>query len=417
MSSISDFAPKTVSTNRLAELLESHRPGWSLAGEFFTDQNIFKLEMERIFARRWLYAGHVSQVQKSGDYFTYDINRESIIVTRDKAGELRAFYNVCRHRGSRVCIPGSGNANNFVCPYHQWVYGLDGSLIASRFTTPDFEASQFGLQPVAVRTVEGLIFVCLGEGPPDCEEIDTDLRGHLQLHDLASAKICSTRRYTVHANWKLIDENARECYHCPGSHPQYCGAVISAAAATSARAQERARMLQTAQEVRWRGWGLETEGKPFRSGRYHSINRYALHPDAVTESLDGKFVAPLMGKLPHRDVGVVGIGIYPNLLAEACSDHAVTLRFTPISPELTEVEMQWLVDKDAQAGIDFDVEQVEAVWRATAEQDWKLCELNQQGVSSHAYRPGPYTILEWGCDHFDQWCVEQLRSSQTAQQQ
>lgn len=411
MSSISDFALETLSPNKLTELLESHRPGWSLAGEFYKDKSIFKLEMDRIFACRWLFVGHVSQIQDSGDYFTYDIDGESIILTRDEGGELRAFYNVCRHRGARVCTQSSGHSNRFVCSYHQWVYGLDGSLVASRFTEPDFEDSQFGLQAIAVRSVEGLIFIYLGEYPPDCEEIDSDLRAHLKLHDLASAKICSTRRYTVHANWKLIDENARECYHCPGSHPEYCGAVISAAAATSATAQERARNVQSTQELRWANWGLEIKGKPFRAGKHHSINRYALHPGAVTESLDGKPVAPRMGRLPDRDVGVVGIGIYPNLLAEACSDHAVTLRFTPISPDLTEVEMQWLVRGDAQSGIDFDVEKVEAVWRATAEQDWRLCELNQQGVNSRAYRPGSYTSLEWGCDHFDQWYVVQLRNS------
>jgi Rieske 2Fe-2S family protein len=409
--SISDFALETLSLDKLAELLESHRAGWSLAGEFYKDKSIFKLEMKRIFARRWLFVGHVSQIQDYGDYFTYDIDGESIILTRAESGELRAFYNVCRHRGARLCTQSSGHSNRFVCSYHQWVYGLDGSLIASRFTGPDFDDSQFGLQAVAVRSVEGLIFICLAEDPPDCDEIDGDLHAHLKLHDLASAKISSTRRYTVHANWKLIDENARECYHCPGSHPEYCGAVISAAASTSATAQQRARNVQSAQELRWLDWGLETTGKPFRAGKHHSINRYALHPGAVTESLDGKPVAPLMGMLPDRDVGVVGIGIYPNLLAEACSDHAVTLRFTPLSPDLTEVEMQWLVRGDARSGIDFDVEKVEAVWRATAEQDWKLCELNQQGVNSRAYRPGLYTTLEWGCDHFDQWYVEQLRNS------
>jgi len=411
MGDTSQYALETASPTMLSRLLESYQPGWSLAGAFYKDENIFKLEVEKIFARRWLFVGHVSQVPESGDYFTYSIIDESIIITRDESGELRAFHNVCRHRGARVCTQTSGHSSCFICSYHQWVYGLDGSLVASRFTGPDFKGAKFGLQAVAVRLVEGLIFICLGDYPPDCHEIDSDLRAHLRLHDLATAKICSTRRYMVRANWKLIDENARECYHCPGSHPEYCGAVISAAAATSATAQERVRSVQTSQESRWRDWGLETEGKPFRAGKHHSINRYALHPGAVTESLDGKPVAPLMGKLPHRDVGVVGIGIYPNLLAEACSDHAVTLRFTPISPELTEVEMQWLVRKDAQPGIDFDVEQVEAVWRATAEQDWKLCELNQQGVNSSAYRPGSYTTLEWGCDHFDQWCVEQLRSS------
>ena len=393
----------------LSDLLASHRLGWSLARPFYVAPEIFVAEMCHIFRRRWLFAGHVGQIPRAGDYFTYEIDGESLVLLRDHKNELRALYNVCRHRGARICGEGAGHVERLKCPYHQWVYGLDGGLVASRFMASGFDGAQFGLYAAHVRAVEGLIFVCLSDEPADFTEVECDLRAHLTFHHLADAKVCSTRRYRVRSNWKLIDENARECYHCPGSHPQYCGAVISAAAATSATATERARRVQTAQESRWRKWGLATDGKPFHEGTYHSVNRYALHPGAVSESLDGRPVAPLMGNLPDRDVGVVGVGIYPNLLAEVCSDHAITLRFTPLEPQLTEVEMQWLVRGDAREGIDYDPESVEAVWRATAEQDWQLCELNQQGVNSTHYEPGPYSSLEWGCDHFDRWYVSQLR--------
>jgi Rieske 2Fe-2S family protein len=392
---------------RLRSVLDSYCPGWTLERSFYTDTRIFELEMQRIFRRHWLFAGHVSRVTHPGDFFTYEIDGESVILLRDAAGDLRAFLNVCRHRGARICSETAGHVERFSCPYHQWTYGLDGSLLASRFTPEGFDPCRFGLHQIFVTTIEGLIFICFSDCPPGLERVSHDIRAHIALHELATAQICRTRRYSVRANWKLINENARECYHCPGSHPEYCGVVLSAAVATSASGMLRARTVQQDQEARWRNIGLATDGYPFRPDSLHSVNRYALRPGALTESDDGAPVAPLMGSLSDRDVGVVGIGMYPNLLAEVCSDHAVTLRFIPITAQLTDVEMTWLV-RGSAAKSDFDADRVERVWRATAEQDWHLCELNQLGVNSARYEPGPYTSLESGCAHFDAWCVREL---------
>jgi Rieske 2Fe-2S family protein len=213
-----------------------------------------------------------------------------------------------------------------------------------------------------------LIFINLAAEPFDFEPIAADIVPYLTPHELENAKICQTRHYEVHANWKLIDENARECYHCPGSHPEYCHAVISAAAVNSRSKAVEHEIIKKNREAHWKSLGLETASKPFRPESWHSVARYALQPGVVSESLDGQPVAPLMGVFAERDMGVLGIGIYPNFLFQASSDHAVSLRFTPFAATLTKVQINWMVHRGAVEGVDYEVKNVEAVWKATAEQ-------------------------------------------------
>ncbi|PYY11897.1 MAG: hypothetical protein DMG69_02825 [Acidobacteria bacterium] len=399
--------PELAVFKRVATLLEEHRPGLTLPRPFYCDDAIFKLDLHRIFHRSWLFVSHTSHLSHAGDYMVFEFAGESLILLRGATGEIHALFNVCRHRGARICDQPSGHRSSLVCPYHQWTYGLDGALLSARNTGPDFDAREFSLSQAMVRVVEGFVFVSLSDKPPDFSKVEQDLRWHLSLHDLSNARLCHSRQYLVRANWKLIDENARECFHCPGSHPEYCRAVISAGA-TTAHAVEQAAQIQSQKEEYWRSVGIVVEQKPFAPGTWHSVNRYALRPGVVTESLDGNPVAPIMGQVPTRDAGVVGIGIYPNFLAEVCSDHAVTLRFIPVAADLTAVEISWLVHPDAQDHEDYDLNRLTAVWRATAEQDWKLCELNQLGVQSSRYRPGPYALSEWGCRHFVDWYLGEL---------
>lgn len=392
---------------RISALLVRSQRGYTLPQALYCDPDIFELDLRRIFYRNWLFVGHVSQIPQAGDFITYEIGGESLVLLRNRAGSIRALFNVCRHRGARICNRPAGHSSALVCPYHQWTYDLDGTLVAARNCGADFDVSDCSLARASVRVAEGFIFVCLDDPPPDFAVVEQDLHQHLALHELEDVRVCHTRSYLVRANWKLLDENARECFHCPGSHPEYCGAVISAGA-TTPREVEQAARIQAEKEVEWRSLGFDLRQKPFAPGTFHSVSRYALRPGVVTESLDGQPVAPRLGRLPTLDAGVVGIGIYPSLLAEVCSDHAVTLRFTPRAVDTTEVEMAWLVRSDAKEREDYGIDRLTAVWRATAEQDWRLCELNQLGVRSTRYRPGPYASNEWGCRHFIEWYLEEL---------
>jgi Rieske 2Fe-2S family protein len=101
-------------------------PTMSLAQEYFTSPEIHQRDLDRVFKRRWLFAGHASQILKAGDFFTYELDKDSVLIVRDKDARINAFHNVCRHRGSRICTEQSGNTKAFLCPYHNWVYGLDG---------------------------------------------------------------------------------------------------------------------------------------------------------------------------------------------------------------------------------------------------------------------------------------------------
>ena len=392
---------------KIAALLDGYEPGHTLPQALYCDADIFGVDLHRVMYRNWLFVGHVSQLPAAGDFITFEIGGESLVLVRSRAGDIRALFNVCRHRGARICERRAGHASAFVCPYHQWTYDLEGSLVAARNTGAGFDARHYSLAQASTRVIEGFIFACLHESPPEFDAVEQDLRSHLALHELTNTRVCHTRRYIVRANWKLLDENARECFHCPGSHPEYCRAVISAGATTPGEL-ERAARVQAEKESEWRSLGFDVQQKPFAPGTWHSVSRYALRPGVLTESLDGAPVAPLLGRLPTRDAGVVGIGIYPSLLAEVCSDHAVTLRFTPRAAEITEVEMSWLVRADAEEGQDYDLAAMTAVWEATAEQDWRLCELNQLGVRSSRYRPGPYSPNEWGCRHFVEWYLKEV---------
>ena len=201
--------------------LSARTPGWTLAADYYLDGDVFAAELASVFATGWLFAGHTCELAGPGDFVRFDLGDESVIVVRDRDGTLHAHHNVCRHRGSRVCSEPRGTVRAFVCPYHQWTYGLDGTLRAARLMGDGFAKSGFGLAPVVVREVAGLVFVCLAADPPDFDAFAAVVTAQLGPHSLASARIVHRQSYRVQANWKTLVENNRECYHCRGSHPEF----------------------------------------------------------------------------------------------------------------------------------------------------------------------------------------------------
>ena len=207
----------------LDKLIEIQRPGHSLDRAFYSDAAIFERDRERVFRNHWILAAHVTQFEKPGDYRLFDVAGESIILVRDREEGIRAHYNVCRHRGSRVVLEPSGNVPSLTCRYHGWTYALDGSLRAATHMPENFDRSCFGLKPCHVRILEGLVFVSLAEAiPPDFDAISNRLTPFLVLHGLAEARVAVQRTFPVQANWKLVVENYLECYHCKPAHREYC---------------------------------------------------------------------------------------------------------------------------------------------------------------------------------------------------
>ncbi len=204
----------------IEDLIKTRRHGWSLEQPFYVDQAIFALDMERVFRAGWLFAGHSCEIKKPGDFFTYDVAGDSLIVIRQDDGSVRALFNVCRHRGSRICTETSGHAKCLMCPYHQWTYDRDGRLLHNTWMPDDFDKSAFRLEQAHAQVVSGLIFVSLTREPPEFEPND-DLTKLLDKQGVENAKVAYTETYDIAANWKLVIENQRECYHCPAKHKSY----------------------------------------------------------------------------------------------------------------------------------------------------------------------------------------------------
>ena len=201
--------------------------GFSLPREYYASPEIFEHDIEKVFLRDWLYVGHISQIPQPGDFITYEFADESIIIARTRNDEFKAFTNVCRHRGARVAQEACGNAKLFRCPYHNWIYELDGSLKSAPGMKEQLDKADFGLRPVWLDVWRGLVYINLSDDQPR-DTITEWLAPAVEAvtgHGFPQMKIARTLHYDVPANWKLIMENYRECYHCRAAHPQFCTTV------------------------------------------------------------------------------------------------------------------------------------------------------------------------------------------------
>jgi len=393
---------------KLEQMITARRPGWTLEGAFYNDDEIFREDMERVIRPNWLCAGHLGRIPKSGDYFLFDVAQDSIIVIRGGQGEVHALYNTCRHRGSRICLETFGHASTLVCPYHQWVYRPDGALRSARHMPEGFDRSAFGLARAHCEIAEGLIFICLGESAPDFTPFVRDIVPRMKPHGLGTAKVAYTKSYMVAANWKLVLENSRECYHCASGHPQYCKAVAFAAGLDSPVLARQDLDVEAERFAQLRREGMNPSPVLFGDNTWHYCRRYFLREGFATESMDGGPLAPLMGSVPGRHVGVLAVLTYPNLMLGIGCDYATLTAFVPVSTHMTRVEMDWIINPEAEEGRDYDLERLTEFWKLTGEQDWKICEDNQAGVHSSRYQPGPYSPEEKGVEVFVQWYLRQL---------
>jgi len=393
--------------------------GWSLPREFYSDEAIYRADTERIWRRGWLFAGHGCEIPDAGDYFTLEVDGDSLIILRGDDGAVRGLHNVCRHRGSLICTEAAGHVARLVCPYHQWTYARDGELLACRGMQENLDKSQFGLRTVHTHEVEGLIYVSLAEKPPAFDAAQQLLSSLARPQGLPRAKVARAVDYLVKANWKLVWENNRECFHCNVNHPQYIKANFDHYNAddTTPRVKNKIAAVVAQSEQRWTAAGLAATHKQTgmtlfpdaEKNIWFSANRTPLVEDYVSETMDGKQVAPLMGDYPDADVGTLRMRSLPNFWNHSSCDHAVSTRLLPVGPQLTAIRVWWLVDAKAVEGRDYRLEALMPFWQLTSEQDWQICERQQRGVNSHAYTPGPYsTFKEYNVDGFVRWYLKML---------
>jgi glycine betaine monooxygenase A len=406
----------------LEVLIAGCQAGWSLPGAFYTDEAVYRRDIERVWRRGWLFAGHTCEISEPGDYFTVEVDTDSVIILRGDDGEIRGLHNVCRHRGSILCAEPSGRLGKIVCPYHQWVYARDGRLLACRGMPEDLDKAQFSLISVPVRELEGLIYFSLAADPPDFEGARALMSPAVRPQGLERAKVARAIDYDVHANWKLVWENNRECYHCNVNHPQYIKANFDHYNAddTNERIRKEMEAVVARSEQKWAACSLAVTHKQTgmtlfpdaERNLWYSVNRTPLVDGYVSETMDGRQVAPLMGDYTDPDVGTLRMRTVPNFWNHSSCDHAVTTRLLPAGPRRTRTRVLWLVDREAVEGRDYTLDALLPFWQLTSEQDWQICENQQRGVESSAYRPGPYSpYKEYNVDRFVQWYLKQVRSA------
>ena len=415
---------KTIATNvedsdaKMKHMLElqKQKPGYAIDPYFYRSHVVYQKELSDLIFRSWIYAGHISEIPNVGDYLLFDIGEDSLIISRDGAGEVQALMNICRHRGARVCEEATGNRKTFVCPYHGWVYDLDGSLRAAREMNAlaDFDSSKLSLKKARVEVFMGMIYI-------NCDPQAADFRGPLEnirkplgAYDLENAKVAHKETFKVDANWKLCLENYLECYHCATSHRAY------AKLHTFKDPYEKVShiveaMLARAEEVTGvEGIGIEhrkifADAEGFGSCVSHG--RYGLFDPNQTGSEDGKPVAPLMGQIKGYDGGAGDFQMGPLTSMLNYPDHCVLYRFIPRGLTSTDMQIVWFVNGDAQEGVDYDKDKLTWLWRHTTAEDEYIISRNSAGVNSQFFEPGPlHPEFEATLMSFNNWYLDTLSS-------
>jgi len=401
----------------LAELIARRKPGHSLEQAFYVSPEVFSADLELIFGRHWIYVGVEPDLPEPGDVMTIDVGPTPVLLVRGDDMVVRAFHNVCRHRGSRLVDEPKASVGNLVCRYHAWTYDLDGRLLFANHMAEDFDRSCLGLKPVQLRSVAGLLFICLSQTPPeDIAAMDEAMTPYLAPHDVPNTKVAHAVDLVENGNWKLTMENNRECYHCSGNHPELTiplfayGFGFSPKSMNDAEREEADRYAAMVADLhdRWEGDGLPSRELEHLGDRITGFRTERLPIDQFGESqtFDTKVASKKpLGRINDPRSGGLSFWTQPNSWHHFMSDHVVTFSVLPLEPQKTLLRTKWLVHKDAVEGRDYDLENLTAVWTATNRQDADLVARSQAGVRSPAYEPGPYSpytegLVETFCDWY-----------------
>ena len=412
-------------TPDLAAILGTRRDGHGMPRAFYLADALYAAEMQTLWHGGWLFAGFAFEISNPGDYLTLTIDATPVLVIRDDDGVVRAFHNVCRHRGSQLCRTETGHLRAIVCPYHSWTYSRRGELIACQGMHEGVDKARLGLKPVHAEVVAGLIYVSLAATPLPFDGLRTRFETAGAPQGFDRARIAHVVDYEVDANWKLVWENNRECYHCTARHPQYVKSNFDVYeeehASDAVRQQIAAAIART--QAQWAvpedaathpAGGLATFPDPDHD-LWYTCNRTALAEGFDTESIDGKRVAPLMGDYRDANVGVLRMRSLPNFWLHASCDHAVVTRMLPAGPRRTRMRSYWLVHRDAREGEDYRLDRLLPFWHLTNEQDWEICKWQQRGVESTGFEPGPLSQRkEYNVDAYIRWYLKQMRAGDSS---
>ena len=358
----------------------------TLATEYFTSSDVWRLEHERIFRGSWLLAGHVSALAHNGSYFLHEVGNESVIVLRDDAGRVRAHHNVCRHRGSRLCTAPSGKLEHALrCPYHAWTYELSGSLrgAPNMQDVAGFDKAAWGLKPVALHEWRGFLFINLAAAPPPFEAELHALVGKFAHWPLEELQSLHQTVYEVEANWKLFFHNYSECYHCPTVHPHL---------------NKLTPYRNTENDL---DEGAVLGGPMWLTDREGSM------------TMDGKRCAPPFPALTADERGrVYYYTLFPSAFLSLHPDYVLVHRAYPLAVDRTRIVCDWYFHPEGMAQPGFDAQPAIDFWDLTNRQDWALCVNAHRGMQSAGWEPGPYSELESQLAAFDRHYLRALYPTQ-----
>lgn len=366
----------------------------SLPASWFYDPGHYLEELRAIWMRDWLCVGRKEDWPEPGDFRRLRLGDQQILVTRGTDGSLHAFHNTCRHRGSLLCDTDAGRfpGNRIVCPYHAWVYGLEGELQrAPRSTERDaLRLEDFPLYRVALDSWGGFVFVCLEETPS--VPLDSFLgaeAANVAAWPLADLRRVHQQTHRAACNWKVFWENYLECYHCAGVHPELCRLVP----------------LYRSGYMDYDDAGLAPGDRP-DPARPDAM----LRPGAVTWSADGQTGLPWFDGLgvTDREAGMIFASFPPTMFLVAHVDHVRTVRVLPLGPERTELKVDWYLHRDNLQHPALDIDRLTAFASQVVREDRRACELNQAGLRSDRHRGGVLLELEDYVYEFEQWVRERL---------
>ncbi len=355
----------------------------TLPRAYYLSEEVYAREKERIFHSEWFYAGRDEQLPKAGDYLVLDVAGEHILVVRTKSGDLRAFFNVCRHRGCELVLhdrtepsAASGNgplgafAGAIRCPYHAWTYTLDGDLRTAPYLASEDSLSkeEFSLYRAGIRSWGGFFFLNLSPDAAQARGYDLltqlgPIPERVSRYPLADLRIARRIVYEVEANWKVLLENYNECYHCAGVHPELCDIVPAF--------------------KKQGGSGLDWDrGIPHKDG-------------AFTFTLSGTTTRdPFPGLDDDEKIRHKGELIYPNFMLSLAAEHVAAFGLWPRGPSHTTIACDFLFHPSEMAKTDFDPSDAVEFWDLVNRQDWRICEGVQRGMQSKVFESGYYAPME-----------------------
>jgi Rieske 2Fe-2S family protein len=391
----------------VSKLIAKRKPRHALPRELYSDPGVYQQDLDQIWHKDWIFAGHTFELEKAGQYLSLQVGQFPVAVVRGKDGQVRAFHNSCRHRGSKVCTEPHGKVAKLVCPYHKWTFELDGQLLFAGNMGDDFDKSQHGLKPVHCEVVNSYIYVCVADVAPDFDVFREAVSPFITPHNLDDCKVAFESNLIEKGNWKLVFENNRECYHCDGTHPELMNSFVENLSVAGVGGEEDPEL--TAHWNRCEAAGMPSRLVMDQAGRFR-MTRIPLSAGAISYTMDGKpAVASRLDDSGEADIGALLYFNYPSTWNHFLGDHALSFRILPIGPNETLVTTKWIVRKSAQEGVDYDLNRLTKVWLATNDQDRMLVEGAQVGVNSPAYEPGPFSsVAENGVCQFDDWYCETM---------